>query len=156
MTFQKTHYDLRLEAYAVHLESKHLILFVCMLLEFQADCLPCTPSAIADIMLSQSQAKVLVGDPHQQIYGFRGAVNAMQQVTASKIFYLTQVRTAEVIGHYSTRHVHRSQVITLQGMCGSVQCPYMKNSLIVSNLTLDQRSMSNLTLSVLNHLQLLI
>ncbi|KAJ8302398.1 hypothetical protein KUTeg_021385 [Tegillarca granosa] len=46
--------------------------------------------AITDILLSQQQAKILVGDPHQQIYSFRGAVNAMQQIYASTTFYLTQ------------------------------------------------------------------
>lgn len=49
-------------------------------------------SAISDLLLSQPQAKILVGDPHQQIYSFRGAVNALQQIRASFIFYLTQVR----------------------------------------------------------------
>ena len=47
-------------------------------------------SAIADILLSQQQPKVLVGDPHQQIYSFRGAVNAMNNLPATHTFYLTQ------------------------------------------------------------------
>ncbi|CAI9723751.1 F-box DNA helicase 1-like [Octopus vulgaris] len=46
--------------------------------------------AIADILLSQPQAKILVGDPNQQIYAFRGAINAMQSIEANQIFYLTQ------------------------------------------------------------------
>lgn len=49
------------------------------------------PSAVADILLRQNKGKILVGDPHQQIYAFRGAVNAMQQVEASHTFFLTQV-----------------------------------------------------------------
>ncbi|KAJ0012491.1 hypothetical protein NQD34_016825, partial [Periophthalmus magnuspinnatus] len=49
----------------------------------------CTP-AILDIMLSQSCGKILVGDPHQQIYTFRGAVNALDTVDHTHIFYLTQ------------------------------------------------------------------
>ncbi|XP_050414596.2 F-box DNA helicase 1 [Patella vulgata] len=48
-----------------------------------------TPSVI-DIMLQQRQTKILVGDPHQQIYSFRGAVNAMQHIPSTKTFYLTQ------------------------------------------------------------------
>ena len=46
---------------------------------------------MADILLSQEVAKILVGDPHQQIYGFRGATNAMAQVEATHVYYLTQV-----------------------------------------------------------------
>ena len=47
-------------------------------------------TAITDILVSQPQGKILVGDPHQQIYSFRGAVNAMEHVRADTIFYLTQ------------------------------------------------------------------
>ncbi|TRY64669.1 hypothetical protein DNTS_028699 [Danionella cerebrum] len=49
----------------------------------------CTP-VIMDIMLSQRCGKILVGDPHQQIYTFRGAVNALHIVRHTHIFYLTQ------------------------------------------------------------------
>ncbi|XP_065103943.1 F-box DNA helicase 1 isoform X3 [Paramisgurnus dabryanus] len=49
----------------------------------------CTP-VIMDIMLSQNCGKILVGDPHQQIYTFRGAINAMHTVPHTHIYYLTQ------------------------------------------------------------------
>uniref|UniRef100_A0A8D3E2K1 DNA 3'-5' helicase n=1 Tax=Scophthalmus maximus TaxID=52904 RepID=A0A8D3E2K1_SCOMX len=49
----------------------------------------CTP-AIMDVMLSQQCGKILVGDPHQQIYTFRGAVNALHVVDHTHIYYLTQ------------------------------------------------------------------
>ncbi|XP_072311104.1 F-box DNA helicase 1 [Eucyclogobius newberryi] len=49
----------------------------------------CTP-AILDVMLYQSCGKILVGDPHQQIYTFRGAINALETVDHTHIFYLTQ------------------------------------------------------------------
>ncbi|XP_053364866.1 F-box DNA helicase 1 [Clarias gariepinus] len=49
----------------------------------------CTP-VIMDIMLSQSCGKILVGDPHQQIYTFRGAVNALHGVPHTHLYYLTQ------------------------------------------------------------------
>ena len=51
---------------------------------------------MADILLRQSKGKILVGDPHQQIYAFRGAINAMQAVNASHTFYLTQVTNLTV------------------------------------------------------------
>ncbi|XP_030004881.1 F-box DNA helicase 1 isoform X2 [Sphaeramia orbicularis] len=49
----------------------------------------CTP-VVLDILLSQRCGKILVGDPHQQIYTFKGAVNALQDVDHTHIFYLTQ------------------------------------------------------------------
>ncbi|XP_076860608.1 F-box DNA helicase 1-like [Brachyhypopomus gauderio] len=49
----------------------------------------CTP-VIMDIMLSQRCGKILVGDPHQQIYTFRGAVNALYAVPHTHLYYLTQ------------------------------------------------------------------
>uniref|UniRef100_A0A3P9PW80 F-box DNA helicase 1 n=1 Tax=Poecilia reticulata TaxID=8081 RepID=A0A3P9PW80_POERE len=49
----------------------------------------CTP-AIMDVLLAQRCGKILVGDPHQQIYTFKGAVNALRAVHHTHIFYLTQ------------------------------------------------------------------
>lgn len=44
-----------------------------------------------NIVLSQPCGKIFVGDPHQQIYTFRGAVNALFTVPHTHVFYLTQV-----------------------------------------------------------------
>lgn len=52
----------------------------------------CFPAAIVDIVLSQTCGIILVGDPHQQIYSFRGAVNTLYTVPHTHIYYLTQVR----------------------------------------------------------------
>uniref|UniRef100_A0A8B9SB74 F-box DNA helicase 1 n=1 Tax=Apteryx owenii TaxID=8824 RepID=A0A8B9SB74_APTOW len=49
----------------------------------------CTP-AIVDIVLSQPCGIILVGDPHQQIYTFRGAVNTLYTVPHTHVYYLTQ------------------------------------------------------------------
>ncbi|KFP60644.1 F-box only protein 18, partial [Cariama cristata] len=49
----------------------------------------CTP-AIVDIVLSQRCGIILVGDPHQQIYTFRGAVNTLHSVRHTHVYYLTQ------------------------------------------------------------------
>ncbi|NXB72852.1 FBH1 helicase, partial [Donacobius atricapilla] len=49
----------------------------------------CTP-AIVDIVQSQKCGKILVGDPHQQIYTFRGAVNTLYAVPHTHLYYLTQ------------------------------------------------------------------
>lgn len=52
--------------------------------------LPSVP-AIMDVLLSQRCGKILVGDPHQQIYTFKGAVNALNIADHTHIYYLTQV-----------------------------------------------------------------
>ncbi|NXG57240.1 FBH1 helicase, partial [Hemiprocne comata] len=49
----------------------------------------CTP-AIVDVVRSQKCGIILVGDPHQQIYTFRGAVNTLYSVPHTHIYYLTQ------------------------------------------------------------------
>lgn len=46
--------------------------------------------AMLDIIQRQKKSRIFVGDQHQQIYAFRGAVNAMQDVAADRVFYLTQ------------------------------------------------------------------
>jgi len=48
-------------------------------------------TAVAHVFQSQTKARIMVGDPHQQIYAFRGAVNAMEMVRATRTFFLTQV-----------------------------------------------------------------
>nr|XP_057933345.1 F-box DNA helicase 1 isoform X2 [Doryrhamphus excisus] len=57
-----------------------------LLIDEAQDCTPC----IMDVLLKQQCGKILVGDPHQQIYTFRGAVNALQTVAHTHIYYLTQ------------------------------------------------------------------
>ncbi|CAH1265284.1 Hypp3153 [Branchiostoma lanceolatum] len=60
--------------------------FDCLLIDEAQDLTP----AINDILLNQDVAKILVGDPHQQIYTFRGARNAMQGTACTHTYYLTQ------------------------------------------------------------------
>ena len=48
-------------------------------------------TAVAEVFRSQTKARIMVGDPHQQIYGFRGAINAMEMVSSTRTFFLTQV-----------------------------------------------------------------
>lgn len=48
-----------------------------------------TNPVTAALVQQQNCARILVGDPYQQIYGFRGAVDAMQHVESDNISYLT-------------------------------------------------------------------
>jgi len=58
----------------------------CILMDESQDLNPVT----ADILLGQANTpKIVVGDPHQQIYSFRGARNFMSEVKATRQFYLT-------------------------------------------------------------------
>ena len=46
-----------------------------------------------DIFLKQKTPKIVVGDPHQQIYMFRGAVDALKEVnnlSDVKTYYLLE------------------------------------------------------------------
>jgi F-box protein 18 (helicase) len=47
--------------------------------------------AVTDIVNNQRVSKILVGDKHQQIYAFRGAVNAMMKIESTVTYYLTKV-----------------------------------------------------------------
>lgn len=47
--------------------------------------------AVTDIINNQRVSKILVGDKHQQIYAFRGAVNAMTLIQSTITYYLTRV-----------------------------------------------------------------
>ena len=46
--------------------------------------------AMLDIFLHQNTTRLIVGDPNQQIYLFRGAVNALDLVDPTHTYYLTQ------------------------------------------------------------------
>ncbi|NWT06676.1 FBH1 helicase, partial [Mionectes macconnelli] len=46
--------------------------------------------SIVDVVLAQPCGIILVGDPHQQIYTFRGAVGTLRAVRHSHVYYLSQ------------------------------------------------------------------
>jgi len=48
-----------------------------------------TNPATAALIQQQNCPRILVGDPHQQIYRFRGAIDAMQEVRETTTMYLT-------------------------------------------------------------------
>jgi hypothetical protein len=65
--------------------SNPLLPFDYIMLDEAQDTNPVT----ASIVLAQKCPIVLVGDPYQAIYGFRGAQDAMQPIVANQEFYLT-------------------------------------------------------------------
>lgn len=66
-------------------KSKNLNLYDYILLDEAQDSNPVT----LDIFLSFNASKILVGDPHQSIYSFRGSVNAMNEVNSDYRLFLT-------------------------------------------------------------------
>ncbi|XP_055952785.1 F-box DNA helicase 1-like isoform X2 [Argiope bruennichi] len=58
----------------------------CIMVDEAQDC----NLAMLDIVMSQKLPVILVGDPNQQIYGFRGAVNALENFTPTHVYYLTK------------------------------------------------------------------
>ncbi len=70
------------------------------------------------VLRGQSCQIVYVGDPYQQIYEWRGAVNAMQQVTTDHRTALTQsFRFGDVIAAAATRVI--SKLGAKDALCGS-------------------------------------
>ncbi|XP_033123464.1 F-box DNA helicase 1-like [Anneissia japonica] len=75
----------------------------CILIDEAQDLTP----AQQDILMRQDCAKIMVGDPHQQIYSFRGATNALQNIPAAKTFHLTQsFRFGPEIAYVATCVLH--------------------------------------------------
>jgi hypothetical protein len=64
----------------------HLPKYQVILFDEAQDANPVT----TDVVLNQPCARIFVGDPHQAIYGFRGARDAMEQLGEEKTLYLTK------------------------------------------------------------------
>ena len=50
-----------------------------------------SPAIVDLVKKATSCAKIIVGDPNQQIYSFRGATDAIPMIEADRTFYLTRV-----------------------------------------------------------------
>ncbi|CAF0781976.1 unnamed protein product [Didymodactylos carnosus] len=68
------------------LSKPKILTFDCIFVDEAQDLTP----AVIDIINNQRVSKILVGDRHQQIYAFRGAVDAMSKMESTVTFYLTK------------------------------------------------------------------
>ena len=68
--------------------------------------------AMLDIFLKQKAIKVIVGDTHQQIYGWRFAVNSLEQVDYKTYFLSTSFRFGQDIANLAMRILHWKTHIT--------------------------------------------
>uniref|UniRef100_A0AAZ3RT42 DNA helicase n=1 Tax=Oncorhynchus tshawytscha TaxID=74940 RepID=A0AAZ3RT42_ONCTS len=75
-----------------------------------------------DIMLPQHCGKILVGDPHQQIYTFRGSVNALNLVEHTHLYYLTQ-NSLNSSGNLNIAHLVSRDQGTRDLMCARKTLP---------------------------------
>jgi hypothetical protein len=78
-----------------------------------------TNPVTADIVLRQRCGKVLVGDRHQAIYGFRGSINAMSMMPRAEAHYLTRsMRFGEPVAQAATLLLQtmKGETHTITGM----------------------------------------
>ena len=75
--------------------------------------------AMLDIFNCQKTTKIIVGDPHQQIYRFRGAINALDSIQATHVYHLTQsFRFGPQIGLASNSCLEMLQKVKKQTLVG--------------------------------------
>lgn len=85
-------HDFYLKKY--HLKNPKLNYFDAILFDEGQDASP----VMLDVFLSQSARKVIVGDTHQQIYSWRGAVNSLDRVDFPSINLMDSFRFEQRIG----------------------------------------------------------
>jgi ATP-dependent exoDNAse (exonuclease V) beta subunit len=78
-------------------------------------------AAMLDIFLKQKAIKVIVGDTHQQIYGWRYAINSLEQVNFTDYHLTTSFRFSQEIANLALtvlslkRHIGRFKPIQIEG-----------------------------------------
>ncbi|PBQ34951.1 DNA helicase [Sphingobacteriaceae bacterium] len=60
-------------------------------------------AAVLDVFLKQAGTKVIVGDTHQQIYGWRYAINSLEKVNFQTFHLSTSFRFGKDIAHLANR-----------------------------------------------------
>jgi F-box protein, helicase, 18 len=74
-------------------------------------------AVMLDIFLKQKACKVIVGDSHQQIYAWRGAVNSLEQVDFPDYYLSTSFRFGTELAGLA------QQILSLKGMLTNFQVP---------------------------------
>jgi F-box protein 18 (helicase) len=98
--------------------------------------------AMLDVFLKQAAIKIIVGDMHQQIYGWRYAVNSLQQVDFPVYNLSSSFRFDEEIALVANKilawkkQLHQSVAVKIIGAGVSVPVAYTKATLGRTNLSL--------------------
>ncbi|XP_023214924.1 F-box DNA helicase 1-like [Centruroides sculpturatus] len=109
-------HDVYLKLY--QLSQPDLSFYDCILIDEAQDC----NGAMLDFLLKQPCPKILVGDPHQQIYGFRGAKNALEEVNCTHTYYLTQsFRFGPEIAYVASCILEVTKQISNKTLVGGIQ-----------------------------------
>ncbi|CAN7936881.1 unnamed protein product [Ixodes hexagonus] len=100
------------------LQKPRLGAYDCIFVDEAQDCNP----AMLDFILAQSCPKILVGDPNQQIYAFRKAVDALSSVPGTHTFYLTKsFRFGPEIGYVASCALEILKGISNKTIVGSAE-----------------------------------
>jgi F-box protein 18 (helicase) len=107
-------------------------------------------SAMLDVFLKQNATKVIVGDTHQQIYGWRFAVNSLEKADFETHHLSTSFRFGQDIANLAMevlkfkKHINQHQTITITGN-GQVEEIKTKAILARTNLGLLLKAIEYVT-----------
>lgn len=99
-------------------------------------------AAMLDVFLKQQAVKIIVGDAHQQIYGWRYAINSLQQVSFPVYNLSSSFRFDEEIALVANRllawkkHLHQLTAVKIIGVGDSAEMIHTKATLGRTNLSL--------------------
>ncbi|XP_071043161.1 F-box DNA helicase 1 [Parasteatoda tepidariorum] len=127
-------HDVYLKLY--QLSKPSLSQYQCIMVDEAQDCNP----AMISVVLSQKLPVILVGDPNQQIYGFRGAKNALQSIKATHTYHLTKsFRFGPEIAYIASSCLESLKHVTTNTLVGNEKPSYV-NSQAVGQYAIIARS----------------
>lgn len=97
-------------------------------------------AAMLDIFLKQTATKVIVGDTHQQIYGWRYAVNSLEQVPFPTLELSTSFRFNQDLANLAQQVINRKALLKPHvdvHISGLGQCKTKKTKAIIARTNLS-------------------
>ena len=83
---------------------------------------------VLDIFRKQNVNKIIVGDPNQQIYTFRRAINALGSIEATHTYHLTQsFRFGPAIGLVANTCLEQLNKVKRQTLVGGKKQDFLKS-----------------------------